>query len=109
MLASPPVKNIAVAGMATTVAISGVLVLSGSTPAFADPGTAPACIQRSVSDDGTQWHANIHNGCGRTMRVQVHGTTRWQNGACHTLAPGQGYQTETHNRHLGGYGRTLVC
>ncbi|MFE9391581.1 hypothetical protein [Streptomyces sp. NPDC006784] len=98
-----------------TAALGTVLVLggiAGAVPAQAAAsgasltGTAPACIQRSVSNipDGGI-HGYLRNTCGKTMRVKVV-VKYWRDTSCMTIRNNTSKYVHT----VGGrYDRTVTC
>lgn len=92
---------------ALAVATAVGVTLGVSSPAFADDGTAPACITRASGQntDGKSF-ATVTNSCGHPMRVKVLWSIGFASSDCRPLAPGQ---SMTHRERLGHYARTVVC
>ncbi|GHE86201.1 hypothetical protein GCM10018785_62480 [Streptomyces longispororuber] len=108
----------AVVGLAAAALLSGGVAL---TPAVAAPapqggadraaleragqagplGTAPACVQRSVSGRS----ATVTNKCGRTVRVKVV-VKRGPDSRCHAL---KNRAWARHSWPLGSYDKTVTC
>jgi hypothetical protein len=93
------------------VVIGGVLLASApalaatsATPhATASGGTAPACIERSVSNaDG---YATLTNLCGKTMTVKVI-INNGPDSDCFSIPNNR---SRTFYYLIGGYDRTVVC
>lgn len=84
-------------GLAVAIAVG---VTTGvSSPAFAQDGTAPACIQRPTGGP----EIVVMNGCGKPMRVKV-ARKMLPDGPCTTLQPGQFLVVKSEQ-----YQKALVC
>ncbi|MGH4031049.1 beta-Ig-H3/fasciclin [Actinomycetota bacterium Odt1-20B] len=88
------------------VTFGGMCVLTAPAAHAAD-GTAPACINRYVTDTPNGFDVDLTNNCGRTMRVKVV-VNYAGDSPCYTLGAGQS-KLYIYEGVTGTYDRTVVC
>ncbi|MEU2561657.1 hypothetical protein ABZ626_20315 [Streptomyces longispororuber] len=92
-------------GVALTPAVAAPAPQGGADRAASEQagplGTAPACVQRSVSGRS----ATVTNKCGRTVRVKVV-VKRGPDSRCHAL---KHRAWARHSWPLGSYDKTVTC
>ncbi|MBC9715744.1 beta-Ig-H3/fasciclin [Streptomyces sp. TRM66268-LWL] len=81
--------------------------LLASPTAYAAGGTAPACINRYVTDTSKGFDVLLTNNCGYTMSVQVV-VNNAGDSKCYVLA-NRATALYIHESVFGTYDRTAVC
>ncbi|MFE0104897.1 beta-Ig-H3/fasciclin [Streptomyces sp. NPDC059009] len=99
------------AGAASAVSVAavtlGVMSVLTAPAAHAADGTAPACINRYVTDTPNGFDVDLTNNCGRTMRVKVVVDFAGDS-PCYILGAGQS-KLYIYEGVTGTYDRTVVC
>lgn len=89
----------AILANAISIAIAVGVTTAVSSPAFAQDGTAPACIERPTAPNYV-----IVNRCGKHMNVKVARGFPHQDDPCVGLERGEAHWVEPK-----GYDKTVVC
>ncbi|MBC9715743.1 beta-Ig-H3/fasciclin [Streptomyces sp. TRM66268-LWL] len=92
----------------TTTAVALLAATALSSPAaYAAGGTAPACVNRYVTNTPNGFDVLLTNKCGRVMSVQVV-VNNAGDSPCYVMSPNVS-KLYIHESIFGTYDRTAVC
>ncbi|MFC7814638.1 MULTISPECIES: beta-Ig-H3/fasciclin [unclassified Streptomyces] len=92
---------------ATVAAIGGSFFVSAPAAHAAAAGTAPACVNRYVTNTPNGFDVNLTNKCGRTMRVKVI-VNNGGDSPCYTIYDRRS-KLFIYEGVFGTYDRTVTC